>query len=135
MSAILRFLKTILTNKTVFAVSKQLLKKKTEKSSKLIETRLEIIFSMFDLVGRVDRSVRDTAYECIKDLLSREEHPKELIQNDDKLKHILRPVLISLQLEFKKFTPSFLTMFKKILKLLTQCFNITLIQKLVDKLR
>ena len=26
-------------------------------------------------------------------------------------------------------------MFKKILKLLTQCFNITLIQKLVDKLR
>lgn len=26
-------------------------------------------------------------------------------------------------------------MFRKILKLLTQCFNITLIQKLVDKLR
>ena len=29
-----------------------------------------------ELIGRVDRSVRDTAYECIKDLLSREEHPK-----------------------------------------------------------
>lgn len=44
-------------------------------------------------------------------------------------------MLISLQLDFKKFTPSFLHMFRKILKLLTQCFNITLIQKLVDKLR
>ncbi len=98
MSSILKFLKTILINKTVFTVSKQLLKRKTEKPAKLIETRLDIIFVMFDLVGRVDRSVRDTAYQCIKDLLSREEHPKELIQNDDKLKHILRPVLISLQL-------------------------------------
>ena len=90
---------------------------------------------MFDQIGRVERSVRETAYDSIKMLLSREDHPKDLIQNDEKLKHILRLVLISLQLDFKKFTPSFLHMFKKILKLLTQCFNITLIQKLVDKLR
>lgn len=76
LSSILKFLKTILVNKTIFSVSKQLLKKKAEKNSKMIDTRLEIIFVMFELIGRVDRSVRDTAYECIKDLLSREEHPK-----------------------------------------------------------
>jgi len=40
LSSILKFLKTILINKTVFTVSKQLLKKKAEKTSKLIETRL-----------------------------------------------------------------------------------------------
>jgi hypothetical protein len=110
------------------------MKKKSDKS-KLTDTRLEIIFRMFDLIGRVDKSVRETAYQCLKELLGKEDHPKDLIQNDEKLKHILRPVLISLQLDFKKFTPSFLHMFRKILKLLTQCFNITLIQKLVDKLR
>jgi hypothetical protein len=53
---------------------------------------------MFELIGRVERSVRQTAYECIKELLLREDHPKDLIQNDEKLKHILRPVLISQQL-------------------------------------
>jgi hypothetical protein len=31
---------------------------------------------MFDLIGRVDRNVRDTAYECLDDLLKREDHPK-----------------------------------------------------------
>jgi len=31
---------------------------------------------MFDLIGRVDRSVRDTSYACLKDLLAREDHPK-----------------------------------------------------------
>lgn len=111
-----------------------MLRKKSDKN-KLVEIRLEIIFVMFELIGRVDKTVRETAYECLRELLAREEHPKDLIQNDEKLKHILRPVLISLQLDFKKFTPSFLHMFRKILKLLTQCFNITLIQKLVDKLR
>ena len=134
-AAILRFLKSILLNENIFAASKSMQRRSRNERSKLVETRLEIIFTMFDLIGRVDKQVRDTAYECLRELLSREEHPKDLIQNDEKLKHILRPVLISLQLEFKKFTPSFLVMFRKILKLLTQCFNITLIQKLGDKLR
>ena len=132
--AILRFLKTILLNDNIYSASKTMLRRRNDKN-RLVETRLEIIFVMFDLIGRVDKTVRETAYECLRELLAKEEHPKDLIQNDEKLKHILRPVLISLQLEFKKFTPSFLHMFRKILKLLTQCFNITLIQKLVDKLR
>lgn len=127
-------MKTILLNESIYNASKMMLRKKSDKN-KLVEIRLEIIFVMFELIGRVDKTVRETAYECLRELLAREEHPKDLIQNDEKLKHILRPVLISLQLDFKKFTPSFLHMFRKILKLLTQCFNITLIQKLVDKLR
>ena len=133
-SSILKFMKSVLINDTVFNLSKSMQRKKLDKCP-IIQKRNEIIFSMFELIGRVERSVRETAYQSVKELLSREDHPKDLIQNDDKLKTILRPVLLSLQLDFKKFTPSFLHMFKKILKLLTQCFNITLIQKLVDKLR
>jgi len=74
-----------------------MLRRKNDKT-KLVETRLDIIFVMFDLIGRVDKTVRETAYECLRELLAKEEHPKDLIQNDEKLKHILRPVLISLQL-------------------------------------
>ena len=60
-SSILKFLKTILINKNFFNISKQMLKKRVEKN-KLIEIRLDIIFAMFELIGRVDRNVRDTAY-------------------------------------------------------------------------
>jgi hypothetical protein len=38
-SSILKFLKSILTNETIFTASKQMLKKRNDKS-KLIETRL-----------------------------------------------------------------------------------------------
>jgi len=93
----LRFLKTILTNDNIYNASKSMLRRKNDKT-KLVETRLDIIFVMFDLIGRVDKTVRETAYECLRELLAKEEHPKDLIQNDEKLKHILRPVLISLQL-------------------------------------
>lgn len=93
----MRFLKTILTNDNIYNASKSMLRRKNDKT-KLVETRLDIIFVMFDLIGRVDKTVRETAYECLRELLAKEEHPKDLIQNDEKLKHILRPVLISLQL-------------------------------------
>ncbi len=42
-----------------------MLRKKNDKN-KLVETRLEIIFSMFELIGRVDKTVRETAYECLR---------------------------------------------------------------------
>lgn len=67
-------------------------------------------------------------------MLAKEEHPKELLPSDDKLKNILRPILICLQHDFKKFMPSFLYVFRKILKLLTQCFNNALITKLLNHL-
>lgn len=134
-SSILKFLQSVLINDTVFNITKSIQKNKTIEKSPISEKRFKMILVMFELIGRVERTIRQTAYESIKELLSREDHPKELTPNDEKLKHLLKPVLISLQLDFKKFTPSFLHMFKKILKLLTQCFNLTLIQKLVDKLR
>lgn len=45
---------------------------------------------------RVERTVRNTAAKCLKDLLRKESHPKDLLSNDDRLKVILRPVLICL---------------------------------------
>ncbi len=45
---------------------------------------------------------------------------KDAIQNDEKLKYILRPVLINLSPGFKKFAPSFLHMSRKSIKLLVQ---------------
>lgn len=55
--SILKFLKTILLNETIFAASKSMLRRKSDKT-KLIETRLDIIFIMFELIGRVDKTVR-----------------------------------------------------------------------------
>jgi hypothetical protein len=69
--AILRFLKSVLLNENIFAASKSQMRKKNDKS-KLTDTRLEIIFRMFDLIGRVDKTVRETAYQCLKELLARE---------------------------------------------------------------
>jgi hypothetical protein len=46
------------------------MRKKNDKT-KLTDTRLEIIFRMFDLIGRVDKTVRETAYQCLKELLAR----------------------------------------------------------------
>lgn len=48
-----------------------MLRKKSDKN-KLVEIRLEIIFVMFELIGRVDKTVRETAYECLRELLARE---------------------------------------------------------------
>lgn len=45
---------------------------------------------------RVERTIRNTAYKCLKELLKKETHPRELLSNDEKLKVILRPVLICL---------------------------------------
>lgn len=132
-ASIVNFLKTTLLNENIFQIVKTNSKKKNEKSP-ILEQRSNIIFTLFNLVARVDRTVRATAYHALKELLSREEHPKELLSNDDKLKNILRPILICLQHDFKKFMPSFLYVFRKILKLLTQCFNNALIIKLLNHL-
>lgn len=83
---------------------------------------------------RVERTIRNTASQCLRDLLKMENHPKELLSNDEKLKTILRPVLICLQHDFKSFSPAFLLVLKKILKLLTQCFNKALSDKLLAHL-
>lgn len=60
-SSILKFQKSVLFNDTIFTLSKTLQKNKIEKSP-IIEKRIKIIFTMFDLIGRVERSVRQTAY-------------------------------------------------------------------------
>ena len=38
---------------------------------------------------RVERSVRNSASKCLKDLLKQENHPKDLISNDEKLKVLI----------------------------------------------
>ena len=120
----------------MFNITKIIQKKKLDSpdTQKFIERRSNIIFTLFNLVARVDRTVRSTAYKSLKELIDKEEHPKDLLANEEKLKNILKPMLFCLQQEFKRFTPSLLFAFKKILKLLTQCFNNALIQKLVGHL-
>lgn len=120
----------------VFQITKLIQKKKsdTQESPDFINKRSIIIFTLFNLIARVDRTVRSTAYKSLKELIAKEEHPKELLANEEKLKNILKPMLFCLQQEFRKFTPSLLFAFKKILKLLTQCFNSAVIQKLENHL-
>lgn len=56
-SSILKFMKSVLINDTVFNISKSMQKKKLDRCPIIIK-RNEIIFSMFELIGRVERSVR-----------------------------------------------------------------------------
>lgn len=67
-------------------------------------------------------------------MINQENHPKELLNNEEKLKSILKPVLMCLSNPFSTFTPSFLQVLKKILKLLTPCFNKALSDKLTNHL-
>lgn len=54
---------------------------------------------------------------------------------EDKLRFALKPVLWCLQLFPVKFTPQFLLIVKKILKVLLNCFNSKLIDLLLKKLK
>jgi tRNA A37 methylthiotransferase MiaB len=57
-----------------------------------------------------------------------------VIGNEEKFKQILKPVLACLSLSFDKFTPNFLIIFKKFLKLISVVFNKQLSDKLIENL-
>lgn len=84
----------------------------------ILNSRVVILDQYFEMIVRIEKRIRKGVYQCLKQLISMETSPKDLIQTDDKMKKILRPVLICLQQDFKNFTPSFLQVLKKLLKLL-----------------
>ncbi len=57
-----------------------------------------------------------TAVQCIKVMIKNDLYPKDQIM-DDKFKQTLKQVLHCLSQSFDKFTPSYLNMFKQLLKL------------------
>lgn len=67
-ASIVNFLKTTLLNDNIFHIVKTNSKKKNERSP-ILEQRSNIIFTLFNLVARVDRTVRTTAYHALKELL------------------------------------------------------------------
>lgn len=83
---------------------------------------------------RIEKKIRKTAVGCLKALIKMEANAKDLVANDEKLKMILRPVLLCLQQDFKIFSPPFLAILKQLLKLLFQCFNKALSDKLLEHL-
>jgi hypothetical protein len=87
------------------------------------------------MMTRIEKKIRKTAGKCLKALIMLENNPKDLVANDEKLKTILRPVLICLQQDSKCFSTSFLSLLKKLLKLLKQCFNKALSDKLLEHLK
>lgn len=100
---------------------------------RIIETRNKIIFKFFNMMLRIERSIRRTATKGLKALIRLENQPKDLL-TEDKLKIILRPILICLQQEYQKFNMPFLNILRKLIKFLNQCFNKTLGEKLIDHL-
>lgn len=83
---------------------------------------------------KIEKTIRKTAISCLRSLIKIENNAKDLVANDDRLKAILRPVLLCLQQEFKNFSPAFLSILKQLLKLLYQCFNKALSDKLLEHL-
>lgn len=45
-----------------------------------------MLFKLFDLLNRVERSIRKSVSNCLKHLIRLENNPKDLVSNDDKLK-------------------------------------------------
>lgn len=83
---------------------------------------------------RIEKKIRKTSVNCLRSLIKLEANAKDLVANDDKLKMILRPVLLCLQQDFKIFSVPFLSILKQLLKLLYQCFNKALSDKLLEHL-
>ena len=83
---------------------------------------------------RIEKKIRKTSVNCLRSLIKMEANAKDLVANDDKLKMILRPVLLCLQQDFKIFSVPFLSILKQLLKMLYQCFNKALSDKLLEHL-
>ena len=85
------------------------------------------------MVFRIERSIRRAASKGLKKLIKLEQQAKDLL-NEEKLKVILRPILMCLQQDHQKFNIPFLNILRKLVKLLNQCFNKTLSDKLIELL-
>jgi hypothetical protein len=72
------------------------LRERDNKSSHILNVRFQILFNFFDMMTRIEKRIRKTAGFCLKALIKIETNPKDLVNNDEKLKMILRPVLICL---------------------------------------
>ena len=90
-----RMIKAIYTNQYIFDLFKRKLREQTE-NDMFIKMRYDILFKLFDLLNRVEKIIRKAASNCLKNLIKMENNPKDLVSNDDKLKQILRPILICL---------------------------------------
>jgi hypothetical protein len=99
LASVMRFYKSILILPHVYHICKKNMRMRQKDQydkSELLYNRFSIILKFFELLMRVERTIRNTASKCLKELLKKESHPRELLSNDDKLKLILRPVLICL---------------------------------------
>jgi len=99
----------------------------------IIQKRYTIIQKLFQMVLRVEKSVRKCASSCIRELVQKEQNARDLLYDDDndKLKKILKPVLTCIQHEFSSFSPCFIQIFKVILKLMSTCFHKALPERLL----
>lgn len=82
---------------------------------------------------RIEKGIRKAASKGLRTLIRLEHQAKDLL-TEDKLKVILRPILICLQQEYYKFNIPFLQVLRKLVKYLSQCFNKTLSDKLLEHL-
>jgi len=135
-SSFLYLMQNLITHKTVHTVIKSRISRKGENSgitAEINDTRNKIIFRFFDMMLRIERGIRKAASKGLRTLIRLEHQPKDLL-TEDKLKVILRPILICLQQDYYKFNIPFLQVLRKLVKYLSQCFNKTLSDKLVEHL-
>lgn len=123
-----RFFAQFLTKHTVYKASKErgnLLRHSNIEKEKddLIELRDRIISKFFDLLPRVEKTIRESVYRAFKLFLSVETQIKEIMQ-EEKLIHSFRPLLTCLQCQdLKTINEVTLFSFKKLFKLFHSCFN------------
>lgn len=67
---------------------------------------------------RIEKGIRKAAAKGLKTLIKLENQPKDLL-TEDKLKIILRPILICLQQDYYKFNIPFLSVLRKLVKYLS----------------
>jgi len=71
-------------------------KEKDQISETIVQTRNKVIFKFFDMMLRIEKGIRKSAAMGLKALIKLENQPKDLL-TEDRLKIILRPILICLQ--------------------------------------
>ncbi|KAL4453876.1 hypothetical protein ABPG74_003759 [Tetrahymena malaccensis] len=101
---------------------------------KIEEINYQNLNKLYEMMPRIEKTIHSTVQESIIEINKKNGNNNKVALEEEKLKVILRPLLVCLQSPFHRFTPQFLLIFKKLLKMLINCFNGRLIVLLLQKL-
>ncbi|KAL4497764.1 hypothetical protein ABPG72_000519 [Tetrahymena utriculariae] len=120
-----------LNNPNYIRMTAELRAKTFEKIEEVNQLNLN---KLYDIMPRIEKTIYSTVQESITEINKKNGRNNQVAMEEEKLRVTLRPMLVCLQSPFNRFTPQFLLIFKKLLKMLINCFNGRLIILLLKQL-